>query len=69
MLRHGEGGAMKIRHGVATLAAILVRCRGKLPCVRVLMTIRALSERHFVPCVLARRDVARGTSYGRVFAL
>lgn len=63
MLRNREGGAMKIGHRMATLAAILVRRSRELPRVRVFVAVRALSERYLVARILSRRNVAPGTSH------
>ncbi len=63
MLRNREGGAMKIGHRMATLAAILVRRGRELPRVRVFVAVRALSERYPVARILSRRNVAPGTSH------
>jgi hypothetical protein len=41
MLRNGEGGAMKVGHGVAGFAPVLVRGGSKLAVVGVLVTIQA----------------------------
>jgi len=68
MLRNRKGRAVKIRHGMATLAAILIRRRRELPCVSIFVAIRALGERYFVVRISARRGMAAGTSYSGVFA-
>ncbi len=58
VLRDRECRTMKILYGMAVLATILVRRRGELPVVGVLVAIQALRELHLVKGVLTRRKVA-----------
>lgn len=69
VLGDGERRAMKILYGVAVLAAILVWSGGKLFVMRILVTIRARRELHFVDGVLAGRGMAFVASDGRMFPL
>src|SRR6267378_7076438 len=59
---------MKILHGVAAFAAVIVRCAGKLTVVHVLMAVRALREFHLVNRVFTGRDVALVAFHLRVLA-
>jgi len=58
VLRDREDRLMKTAHGVARLAAIVVRRSCKLPIMRVFVAIRAVRELNFVYRVSARRQMA-----------
>ena len=51
-------GAVEVLHRVAVFATILIRRRGELVVMRVLMAIRACREFHFINRVLAGRRMA-----------
>ena len=55
MFGNGEGGAMKIRNGVAILAAVEIGCGRELTVVSVLVAVRAGSEFYLVEGVFAHR--------------
>jgi len=54
MLRDGEERPMKVAHGMARLAAIVVWRAGELTIVRILVAIRAARELHLVDRLAAR---------------
>ena len=68
MLGNRKRRPMKVLDGVATLATVSVRRRGKLTAVHVLVAVGAQSEFHFVNRVFAGGDVALGALYHRVFS-
>ncbi len=57
MFGDGERRAVKIQYGMAVLASVLVRRGSKLPVVRVLVTIRAGREIHFVNGLFPGREM------------
>jgi len=68
VLCNRERGAMKVLHGVAILATILVGSGGKLLVMRILVAIRAGCELHFVDRIFAGGSVTFVTSYCRMFS-
>jgi len=68
MLRDGKGRAMKIHHGVACFAAILVGFGGKLPVVRIFVAIKTSRKLHGIPCFFTRGNVAFGAFHFRMHA-
>jgi hypothetical protein len=60
ILMHGDGefGTMKIIHGVAGIALILVRSLCELAVVRIFVAVRALCKLYFEPGIGPGRDVA-----------
>ena len=68
VLGDGERRTMKVLNRVAILATVLVRRRGKLTVVRVLVAIRASREFHFVNRVLAGRRVTFVAGDGRMLS-
>src|SRR5271165_6621902 len=64
-----EGGAMEILHGVARLAAVVVRSGSKLIVVGVLVAVAAVFKLHFVDGVFSGGEVALLTLDGNVSAL
>jgi hypothetical protein len=57
MFRNGEGGAMKVGHGVAGFASVLVRGGGKLSVVGVLVTIQTGRKLNLIYSLLAGGNV------------
>lgn len=68
MLGDGEGRAVEIHNCVAVFASVLVRRGGKLPVMRVFVTIRTGREFHFVNGVFASREMALPTFNRNVFS-
>jgi len=66
MIGDRERGAVKVLDRVAALTPVLIRGRGKLGVVRVLVTIQTGSEFYFVPRILASRDMAFGALHSGV---
>src|SRR5947209_15054154 len=62
----GEGRWMEALHGVALIAAVLIRTSRELFCVRVLVAISATAEGNLVFCGLASRLVAHLAFQARV---
>jgi hypothetical protein len=69
MLRDGIRGAMPILDAVAAFATVVVRSRGELVVVQILVTVRADRELHLVKRIRARRNVALRTLHSSVLAL
>lgn len=67
--RDRERRAVKIGNGMAWLALILVRLRGKLPIVGIFVAIHARRKLHLVNRLLARRNVALRALHGDVHPL
>ena len=68
VLGDGERRTMKIFHGMAILATILVGSGGKLLVMRILMAIGASCEFYVVDGVFSGRRVALIASDGRMFS-
>jgi hypothetical protein len=68
VLGDGERRAMKILHGVAVLATILVGSYGELLVMRIPMAIGASCELYVVDCVFSGRRVALIASDSRMFS-
>ena len=69
MLGDGKRRAMEILYGVAILAAVLIRRRGELLVMCVLMAVPARRELHLVDRGLARGRVALVASHRHVLSL
>jgi hypothetical protein len=69
MLRNGEGGAMKVGHGVAGFASVLVRGGGKLSVVGVLVTIQTGRKLDLIYGLLPGGDVTFAAFHLGVHAL
>lgn len=66
VLRYREHRAMKVAHGVAGLAAIVVWRAGELTIVRVLVAVRAVRKLHPVDRLAACRQMALRTVHAHM---
>lgn len=69
MFRNGVRAAMEVRNRVAVFAPVIIRRCRELVVVRILVTIRAQRELHFVDRIPARRDVTLRAIHLDVLAL